>query len=183
MHAQKGLSFVETIATTVVLGTLVAIAAPSFSMMLREMKATSATNHVVAVLQQARIAAITRGRRITLCRSVDGRSCTDTGNWAAGAVMFVDDRPNGRLDAGEAVLTRLDSVDFANLFIEEVGRRRVISFRPDGSTAGTNITLAVCDASRRTLRLVVVSLHGRIRSSRDASAQPECPGARTGRQT
>ena len=55
---------------------LLTIGVPSFNTAIKNNRLTTATNDLVAVLNLARSEAVTRGLRVTVCKSADQATCT-----------------------------------------------------------------------------------------------------------
>jgi len=170
----RGFNLVELLATIGILGITLAIGTPSYLLWVEQAHATRAANLLHAFLMSARIHAITSGRRVVVCRSSDGHSCTHAGAWSAGSMAFVDHRANGVREADEDVLAVLDHSELAPFHVVGPSNRRLIGFKPDGRNAGTNLTLRVCDRRMIPRRLVIVSIPGRVRTSREVAGVAHC---------
>lgn len=79
----RGVTLIELLIAIVVLAILIALATPSFLAMMNSNRLTSHANEIVASLQQARMEAIRRNTRITVCRTTDGATCAGVGAWTA----------------------------------------------------------------------------------------------------
>jgi type IV fimbrial biogenesis protein FimT len=87
--SQKGFTLIELMVTLVVLGVLLAMGVPSFADLIRNSRSQAATNELVLALNAARVEAVKRGARVSLCPSVNGTSCAGTA-WQSGWIVFVD---------------------------------------------------------------------------------------------
>lgn len=174
MRPHLGITLVELLATIVVLGVTLAIGTPSYLHWVEQAHATRAANLTHAFLMSARTHAITSGRRVVVCRSNDGHSCTYVGAWSAGSMAFIDHRGNGVREVDEEVLAVLNRSELAPFHVVGPSNRRLIGFKPDGRNAGTNLTLRVCDRRMIPRRLVIVSIPGRVRTSREVDGVARC---------
>lgn len=86
---ERGFTLVELAITLVVLAVLVTLAAPSFTNMTQRNRLTAAANEVSAILQVARMDAISRGQAVTVCPSPDGSTCGISEGWSR-LIVFVD---------------------------------------------------------------------------------------------
>ena len=90
MKQQKGFTFAELITAIVILGILVALAAPGFRETIRNNRLTSSANLFLSALNLARSEAVKFNRRVVVCKSSDGASCTNIGVYEQGWLVFVD---------------------------------------------------------------------------------------------
>ena len=87
---QNGMSLFNFLLATAVTALIALGSAPIYYRIANDMRATGFTNELVATLNFARSAAVTRGVSVSVCSSDDGQRCTDT-DWAQGYIVFVDD--------------------------------------------------------------------------------------------
>lgn len=69
---------VELMMTLIVLGILAALAVPSFMNLIRGNRLTSSANEMVAMLQTARMAAVSNRASVAVCPSTNGTACAAT---------------------------------------------------------------------------------------------------------
>jgi type IV fimbrial biogenesis protein FimT len=102
--ANTGFSMVELMTVLAIAGILIALAAPSFSELIRNQRITTATNDFLAAINLTRSEAIKRSTRVDLVPS------SEDGDWAKGWVVFVDGNQNQKPDAGEEIVFMRDKV-------------------------------------------------------------------------
>ncbi len=103
-EAEQGFTLIELIITLVFAGIILAIAVPSFNTMIRNNRLSSEANNLVAALNLARSEAVTRGDRVTVCRSLDGANCNAAaGNWEDGWIVFHDPLNSGTVGVVDTV--------------------------------------------------------------------------------
>jgi type IV fimbrial biogenesis protein FimT len=101
MNKQCGFTLVELMITLAIAVILLTIGVPSFSTAIKNNRLTSATNDLVAVLNLARSEAVTRGLRVTACKSADQATCDTSGSgWEQGWIVYSDENNNGAYDSG-----------------------------------------------------------------------------------
>ena len=81
-----GMTLVELMVTVAILVVIAGIAIPSFAKMQRRGQLVASTNEMVAALQTARMEAVRRNARITVCPTTTGTACAGT-NWARVAIL------------------------------------------------------------------------------------------------
>ncbi|MCL2308099.1 MAG: GspH/FimT family pseudopilin [Proteobacteria bacterium] len=84
----RGFTLIELMVTLSVLAILLAIAAPSFSELIMNNRLATAVNEVQSALNFARAEAVTRRQSVTVCISSDGASCSTTGHWQDGLLVY-----------------------------------------------------------------------------------------------
>jgi type IV fimbrial biogenesis protein FimT len=112
-----GFTLMELLVTLAVGAIALSISVPSMSGLIRNTRATTYTNDLVAAINIARSEAVQRGRPVTVCSSTDGATCSDDEDWSAGWIVLA---PNAELirswpalDGGADVLVAdVDRVQF-----------------------------------------------------------------------
>ncbi|MCB1923973.1 MAG: GspH/FimT family pseudopilin [Gammaproteobacteria bacterium] len=163
-RAMRGVTLIELIASVAVIGISLAVLIPSWSDLAGRNRITAAANSLLTDLRYARSTAVTRNRRIGLCPSDDGTSCS--GNpygWQQGYLIFVDRDSDGARGATEDLL-QIRGAQPAGMRLHSTAGRPEISFRPDGAAWTTNTTLSVCQGDDPSAyRAVVLYGSGRAR--------------------
>ena len=95
--APGGFSLIELMVVITIVGIMVAIGAPSFSMMLEKQRMVTTVNELFAAINLTRSEAIQRGARVDLV-PVDGT------NWSNGWMILVDENANQKADPGEKIV-------------------------------------------------------------------------------
>ena len=104
MKKQSGITLIELmIAITLfaIVSTMGSVAYRDF--VLQNQLATN-SNLVVAHFRYARSEAVTRHARVTVCKSADQSTCSASGDWGQGWVIFVDEDQDGVRDTTEELL-------------------------------------------------------------------------------
>lgn len=94
-YTNRGFSLVELMVTLSVAAILVTIAVPSFSDFIKNNRLITQTNDFVTALNLARSEAVKRGDRVTVCKSSDQISCSGSGSWDQGWIVFADVNGDG----------------------------------------------------------------------------------------
>lgn len=164
-----GFSLIELMTAIAVAAILMAIAVPSFTALINGSRLTTQANELVASLQYARSEAIRLNRKVTLCPSSDGSSCSDAGGWARWIVRMDaaaadDDSLRDVQSSGKTTI----SADVEKISFSSDGLAR----SSDGLLAAATITICM-DTTRPAENQRVVSLASGARVS-VAQASGDC---------
>ncbi|GAB4170579.1 MAG: hypothetical protein Kow0020_04920 [Wenzhouxiangellaceae bacterium] len=171
--APRGYTLIELMLALAVASLVVVLALPAMGSFLARQRIDAAANELVAHLNVARLAAVSRAHRVVLCPSTDGAQCDQANRWERGWIVFHD--PDGNLaPASDADLIRIHGpVDGMDL---DSAGRRFVRYQPDGTAGGSNLTIKLCDRTDpERARAVIVSNTGRPRVA-DLPAHLQCPG-------
>lgn len=171
----NGFSLVEVVLATAILAVLAAVSVPAFGALLERQRASAAMAALSTQMQLARMAAITYRRPTVLCPSTDGMACDGGPEWSGGWMLFLDRDGNRRPDASDEILRVESAPSTATLRLVATSGRPLVRYQPDGRSAGSNITISVCNTRHELVGAVVLNNMGRPRSFRPASPTP-CPG-------
>lgn len=168
MRRQQGFTLFELIITLAIAAIVVGLAAPSFSSMVQDNRLSSQSLDFIAALNLARSEAIKRGSQVTLCKSDDGLSCKNAGDWAQGWIVFLDnDASNSRDtadDSTETILRVHPALAGGNRLTGNNPVQSFIAYTPRGNTS-TIGTLALCDPRKDDAkgRAIIINSTGRAR--------------------
>jgi type IV fimbrial biogenesis protein FimT len=139
-----GLTLIELMMVLAVIAILAGVGAPSLGRLAAQHQLTAAVNSYVAGFQQARLRAVTLAGQTVACPSRDGRTCTGGLDWGGGWLIYDDDNRNRRLDPGENVVAVFQPLRPQLSAFSSIGRPHLV-YRADGSSAGSNLRVTVCD--------------------------------------
>lgn len=179
---QRGVSLIEILVTLAIAGILSSLAVPSFKSTILDNRLNSQISSLMSHVNRARSEAIKRNVRVTLCKSPDGATCTKTGNWNQGWIVFVESsNENGRRDAGETILQTHGPLKGNNTMTVTGNISDYISFVGNGfsRTASGAIqtgSIALCDGRKddSKARAIQVSATGRSQTSRVSELGLSC---------
>lgn len=172
--SQQGSSLLELILAAALCALLASLGLPLGRALLLHQRGISAEHTLIRNLQLARWHAVTQGTETVLCPSTDGKRCSRDGNWSNNWLLFDDIDGNHRSDQPDAVI-RFDAPPSPSLLrVASARSRTFIRFKPDGRSAGTNLTISICCPEGTLLRQVIVNNAGRPRSERPKTPRP-CP--------
>ncbi len=166
--AQQGLTLVELLLGITILAILASLGPPSFTRLVATSRQSVVESDLVHLLAMARSTALTRNRRITLCRSEDGLQCAGAARQGSrrwgGGLIFVDLDQNSVVGNDETVFYVANFHTAATILWN---RGDVLVYQPDGTVlGGSNGTFRIQVPNSAQEYQVVVSLIGRVRSAR-----------------
>ena len=174
--APRGFTLPELVVTLAVLAIATAIAMPALGQLRLRMSALEAFHALSTGLAAARMAAISRGRPVTLCPSEDGERCRLDGIWDRGWIVYLDPSRGPQPPSAASVLW-VEQRAPGPLAIRSTAGRHRVRYQPTGLSGGNNLSVRICDRRRAVLvGKVVVNLAGRTRSEwAPEKAPPPCP--------
>jgi type IV fimbrial biogenesis protein FimT len=174
MRCNAGFTLIEAMTSASVLAILAAVAAPSLSELIEHQHASAAMSSLTTHMAQARMAAITYRRPAVLCPSTTGVSCEPGSDWSSGWMLFLDKDGNHQFDAVDEILGADLTPTSRYLRLSGTAGRPQLRYLPDGRSAGSNLTISVCNTKGRLLGKVIVNNVGRPRTEMPAVATA-CP--------
>ena len=192
MKKSLGYTLIELMSMLAVVSILVSVGLPMLNVFFDSNRMVSNTNDLVAGLNIARSEAIKQQARVTMCQSADTASCTGSGQWEDGWIVFQDPNGNATVDGGERILRLNAAVDGqVTIRSNDVGNQIAssVSFTSRGLPKALNGgaqsgTFRICD--KRGLKVnadgvstvargVVLSPSGKVRSSNQLANIASCP--------
>ncbi|KPN20993.1 hypothetical protein AO715_14510 [Xanthomonas sp. Mitacek01] len=175
---EGGFTLVELMVTVAIIAVLLAIGLPSFRDTLQRNRVAATTNEIIGSLALARNEAIRTTRGGGICASADGQSCSASGDWNEGWVVWANQgAANATLDTGDELVRVIAAHPQMSLaVVNEAGTAAgTIAFDARGrSRTLTGFTLSlrptVCKSGARLARSISVNLVGQVKT-----AEGSCP--------
>lgn len=163
---ENGFTLIELLVTLALTLTLLSIGIPSLQSLAAGSRQTAEINSFVRHLKLARSEAVKSGRDHVLCPSADLSHCRDDTTWQRGFILFEDGNEDGTRDAEEPLDHVNRPTGQIGIDMQSTEGRTYITFRADGRSAGSNLTLTFCDpAGAVPPKAVILSNSGRARIS------------------
>ncbi|GLQ46945.1 hypothetical protein GCM10007862_19960 [Dyella lipolytica] len=161
-YTQRGFGLIEQIIVLVVLAVVATIAVPSFRHLLNGHELRLAQTDYIAALQHARNLAVNEQVRVIFCPSRNALTCNGSSSWNDGWLIGRADPQNKGQLVGPPLY--VGGRYRSSLIISGSTAKKYIWFDPDGSAAGTNLSLLFCvrGEPQRVLK-VVIAPKGRVR--------------------
>ena len=173
----SGVSLVEVLVCAFILATLSAIAIPPLNSLVERHRVDVATHILLQNLALTRATAVSRRSTTALCPTLNGSNCLPSNDWSDGWILFLDRDGNRHPDAPANIVHRAIAPVSRHLQLRSSAGRQQVRYLPDGRSAGSNLTISICNKKGRLLGSVVVNNAGRARSARPKTATT-CPGGR-----
>ncbi len=185
----KGFTLIELMVTLAVAAILLTVGVPSFRATVENNRLTTAANELVSALNLARSEAIKRGVRVTVCKSADGATCTTSGDWEQGWIVFVDLNGDGIFDddgdtipcetGEECILRTYEALPTGYTLRAGKNFDNWVTYLPSGRSQGDSGPLKEEDPYRlchgsdiSAARSIAVSTTGRVSVSKGATSCP-----------
>jgi len=172
---QRGFTLQELI-VSLAIGSGVTTGATSLYTVVQDTKLTTAANELVAHMNLARSEAIMRGHEIVICASGDGRECAKgegSISWQNGYLIYANSDNDSTRDAHEPTL-RVHNGHGSGIAVRS-NRGGKLTFKPEGVSAGSTITVAFCGTGGlKQERYVVVQNGGRARVAHRSDSNVRC---------
>jgi len=157
----------------VVMVILVGVATPAMQTMIERNRTESQLNALYGSLMMARSESITRNQNAILCMSSNGTSCTVSGNWEQGWLLFMDEDSDGVYGSGDERIRSQASLQSLYTLRADSALASTVVFRANGTALNTgNFKLCPPSADVQKGFTVVLSITGRARISEGVD---ECP--------
>ena len=101
---QAGFTLLELMVTAGILAIVLVIALPSFQSVVNNARIASARDGLANAIKMTRSEAVFSKIPTTICASVDQQSCSGTGDWDNGWIIFNDADADGQIDNGDTLV-------------------------------------------------------------------------------
>jgi len=189
MKKQSGFTLIELMVTLIIAGILYAVAGPSISNVVSEKQSVATTNELLAALHIARSEAVKLNQRVTICESSNGTSCSSTGEWENGWIVFIDSLGAASASTGMAcantttncLLRVHGAVNDSKLTIRGFNQDSTVvnaftftsrGLPKDNAGNGQSGVFSVCNkdiGGNDFFRVVALSFSGRVRVSEEST--------------
>ena len=194
MNKHSGFTLIELMITLAIVGILLTLGVPSLKTFMQGNQLIASSNELISALHVARSEAIKLNSRVSICESSNGTSCSNTGSWKNGWIVFVDFDGNLVNIGSSCIAINTDCLlrvhaayndPLLSMSGLDSNKNPITSFTftargmpKDTSGVSESGVFSICsfDASDNVIgsRAVVLSLSGRVRVS-DNAAVIKCP--------
>ncbi|HTR57069.1 MAG TPA: GspH/FimT family pseudopilin [Casimicrobiaceae bacterium] len=171
-----GFSLVELMVALAIFALTLRFGVPAYGDWIAARKLANHAEYLAETLNRARSEAVKSSTRVNLCKTRDGRQCTDAGGWDSGWIMFIDPNGSGEIEGGEPVL-QVEGPPGDGITVR--GNRPLedyVSFTPFGFARALNGalqmgTFVVCKPGQDAIHVVLAN-SGRVRIVRTTQSCP-----------
>ncbi len=150
MKSAKGFTLIELMVTLSVAAILIAVAVPSFGLMISNNRISTSASAFNQTLNLARNEAVRRGTLVFVCRSNDQANCTNT-PWDRGWLVWVDlDNSNNLNDPNEVIRVQ-GALSSVITMVQQAPAVAQFNYNTNGFLnilPGNLLTFEVCDSAR-----------------------------------
>lgn len=166
-RGKNGFTLINLMLTLAIAGIAMTIGVPALNNLAARGQQTAEINSLVRHLHLTRSHAIKTGVNHVLCPSADGLACLGASQWDRGYILFQDKNKDGVRDPGEELLQAYRSTSEISIGMNSTSGRTQVTYRQDGFSVGSNLTLTFCDPERGIPpKAVILSNTGRTRVSK-----------------
>ena len=155
-----GFTLLELLLTIAIVAILGAISIPYLHDIATQHRRIVEQKRLVSAINTARSMAISHGRFVTLCPSVDNRRCTS--DWQQPLMIFIDGDIKAEVDQQDYLLRAINDLSYGTLQLKAFPSKRYFRFHPDGFTDNQNGTFSYCYQHQGWQ--LIVNRAGRVRS-------------------
>jgi type IV fimbrial biogenesis protein FimT len=170
----EGMTLLDLIISLSITVVMLGIAVPGTSTFITANRIAGQVNDLSSAIALTRSEAIRRNQHVVICKSADGNSCTRSGRWDIGWLVYVDANMNRKWDSKKRVLHVQGKVpDGYTIRYSAFGSRHYVAYRPTGHTR-TNGTFYICKPKEmKRSRALILTKSGRVRLSKTrANGEP-----------
>ena len=164
-----GFTLVEMMVTLLVAAIFLGVAVPSYYSLIQNNKVVAMTNKLAASLNYARMEAIRRGQRVSVCAAADAAlsSCGAQTQWAQGWIVFVDNNSDNTIDANDELVKVHESLPRGTTVVASTN---IISYDGTGfiTSGAANLNISAANCNRDNARNLALSTTGHLSVSRVA---------------
>ncbi|KTC69286.1 type IV pre-pilin [Legionella birminghamensis] len=166
---EKGFTLTELIVTLCIAAIFISVAVPGYYSLIQNNKVVAMVNRLSASLNFARMEAIKRGVRVSVCSAGNASltACGSATQWAQGWIVFVDANNNNLIDSNNDLVKVNEALPSGT---QVNANSNIVSYDSMGfvSSGEMNLSVTAIGCKGNNARALNVSASGRLSISRTA---------------
>ncbi|MCW8450678.1 GspH/FimT family pseudopilin [Legionella quinlivanii] len=166
---EKGFTLTELIVTLCIAAIFITVAVPGYYALIQNNKVVAMVNRLSASLNFARMEAIKRGVRVSVCSAGNAAltTCGSASQWAQGWIVFVDANNNNLIDSNNDLVKVNEALPSGTRINADAG---IVSYNSMGfaSSGAMNLSVTATGCKGNNARSLNISASGRLSISRIA---------------
>ncbi|KTD49468.1 type IV pre-pilin [Legionella rubrilucens] len=160
---RAGFTLTEFMVTLAVAGIFMAVGVPAYYSLIQNNKAVGMTNKLSASFSYARMEAIKRGIRVSVCPAANAalNACGNGAQWAQGWIVFLDANNNNTIDSAADVVKIQEALPAGTTVNANLG---IVSYDSSGfvTSGALNMTISAAGCSGNNARSLAITSSGRL---------------------
>ena len=166
-----GYTLMELMITISIMAIIAGVAVPSYRGLIQSNQVRATSHAFYGSLVLARSEAVKNNLPVVICKSANGTSCSGSGTWDGGWIIYLDADSDSAFDAGEALLESHAAIAGLTLRATDADLHQVI-YQADGTQRiSANFNVCVSDDVSRGNN-ITIGLTGRPSSEKGATICP-----------
>ncbi len=166
MKLTKGFTLIELLAVLSIIGIITSFGLPAFFNILENQKATSTTHQLYRYLNYARTEAISKNQVISVCGSIDNKTCSKKKDWSDQSVLiFIDNDQDGQIGKDNQIIKTTNfRLEPESLIWRSFRNKSYLQWLPSGMTHYQNGNFTYCPPSKnpRHAKSIIMNAAGRM---------------------
>ncbi|RUR15228.1 prepilin-type N-terminal cleavage/methylation domain-containing protein [Legionella septentrionalis] len=160
---QKAFTLVEFLTVLAMAAIFIALAVPGYYGLIQNNKVVSVANKLSASLGLARMEAVKRGVRVSVCPAANAAfsACGSNAQWSQGWIVFIDADNNNAIESSNDLVKVAEALPGGTQISTSA---RIISFDSTGflTTGSTTLTLRASGCTGNNARVISIATSGRL---------------------
>ncbi len=160
---QHGFTIIEFMIVLTIAAIFVSVAVPSYYYLIQNNKVVSVTNKLAASFSSARMEAIKRGTRVSVCSAgnTSYTSCGNSSQWSQGWIVFTDADNNNAIDSSNDLVKIAEAPPTGSTITSNLS---IVSYDGTGFTTTNALTMSLRTTGCRgnNARTLSIATSGRL---------------------
>jgi len=162
-YQSRGFTIIEAVITVLIAAIFLAAAVPSYYALIQNNKVAMTTNKLSAAFNMARMEAVKRGVKVTVCSAANSSlsSCGTTTQWVNGWIIFTDANNNDTIDSNNDLTYVSEAVPKG---VAITASRKNVGYNSAGFLSGSALIIVIKapGCTGNNARQISISTSGRV---------------------